>query len=60
MTAISTTQELRMQGKMTEHICYAWGASSLGDFIAAVSDEGLVAFEFGAQGAVMLDSLQDR
>jgi len=31
---------------MSEHIRYAWGSSSLGDFIAAVSDRGLVAFEF--------------
>ena len=31
---------------MTEHIRYAGGKSSLGDFLAAVSDQGLVAFEF--------------
>ena len=31
---------------MTEHIRYAGGKSSLGDFLAAVSDRGLVAFEF--------------
>ena len=32
---------------MSERIRYAWGSSSLGDFIAAASDYGLVAFEFG-------------
>ena len=31
---------------MTEQIRYAWGQSSLGDFIAAMSDDGLVTFEF--------------
>lgn len=31
---------------MTEHIRYAFGESSLGDFVAAASDNGLVAFEF--------------
>ncbi|WP_334150497.1 methylated-DNA--[protein]-cysteine S-methyltransferase [Hyphomicrobium sp.] len=31
---------------MSEHIRYAWGTSSLGDFFAAVSDVGVVAFEF--------------
>jgi AraC family transcriptional regulator, regulatory protein of adaptative response / methylated-DNA-[protein]-cysteine methyltransferase len=36
------------------------GSSSLGDFIAAASDGGLVAFEFGEQGTAMLDALQMR
>lgn len=31
---------------MTEIVRYAWGTSSLGPFIAASSDRGLVAFEF--------------
>ena len=31
---------------MTEIIRYAWGKSSLGDFIVAASDKGVVAFEF--------------
>jgi AraC family transcriptional regulator of adaptative response/methylated-DNA-[protein]-cysteine methyltransferase len=42
---------------MSEQIRYAWGTSSLGDFIAAASDAGLVAFEFGEQGAALLDAL---
>ena len=45
---------------MSERIRYAWGSSSLGDFIAAASDDGLVAFEFGEQGTAMLDTLQMR
>jgi len=45
---------------MPECIRYAWGSSSLGDFIAAASDDGLVAFEFGDQVAATLDTLQMR
>ena len=45
---------------MSERIRYAWGTSSLGDFIVATSDDGLVAFEFGEQGTAMLDTLQMR
>lgn len=45
---------------MSEHIRYAWGVSSLGDFMAAASDDGLVAFEFGERGAAMLSALQSR
>src|SRR6202795_3525389 len=43
---------------MSERIPHAWGSSSLGDFIAAASDDGLVAFEFGEQGPAMLETLQ--
>jgi hypothetical protein len=31
---------------MPEKIRYTWGSSSLGDFVVAASDQGLVAFEF--------------
>lgn len=31
---------------MTEHIRYAFGQSSLGEFLAASSEQGVVAFEF--------------
>lgn len=31
---------------MSEQITYAWGDGSLGEFIAATSPAGLVAFEF--------------
>jgi len=47
-----------MEIKMSERIRYAWGISSLGNFIAAASDNGLVAFEFGEQGTAMLEALQ--
>jgi len=33
---------------MREIIRFAWGASSLGDFMAAMSDNGLVALEFSS------------
>jgi AraC family transcriptional regulator of adaptative response/methylated-DNA-[protein]-cysteine methyltransferase len=45
---------------MQEQIRYAWGKSSLGDFIAAVSDVGLLAFEFGDNRTAMLSALESR
>ncbi len=45
---------------MPEHTRYAWGASSLGDFFAAQSDAGLVAFEFGDRGLAVPSALQSR
>jgi AraC family transcriptional regulator of adaptative response/methylated-DNA-[protein]-cysteine methyltransferase len=45
---------------MQEKIRYAWGASSLGEFIAAVSDVGLLAFEFGENRTAMLNALENR
>jgi AraC family transcriptional regulator of adaptative response/methylated-DNA-[protein]-cysteine methyltransferase len=45
---------------MQELIRYAWGKSSLGDFIAAVSDVGLLAFEFGENRKAMLSALENR
>jgi AraC family transcriptional regulator, regulatory protein of adaptative response / methylated-DNA-[protein]-cysteine methyltransferase len=45
---------------MSERIRYAWGSSSLGDFIAATSDRGLVAFEFAERGAAPLNALKAR
>jgi AraC family transcriptional regulator, regulatory protein of adaptative response / methylated-DNA-[protein]-cysteine methyltransferase len=45
---------------MSEHIRYAWGRSSLGEFIAAVSGRGLVAFEFADSRAVVLNALRAR
>jgi AraC family transcriptional regulator of adaptative response/methylated-DNA-[protein]-cysteine methyltransferase len=41
-------------------IRYAWGKSSLGDFIAAMSDRGLVAFEFARRGRDAVSALQER
>ncbi|HEY5210158.1 MAG TPA: methylated-DNA--[protein]-cysteine S-methyltransferase [Stellaceae bacterium] len=45
---------------MSERIRYAWGQSSLGDFIAAISNEGLVAFEFAERGAAAPSALRAR
>ncbi len=45
---------------MPERIRYAWGESSLGQVIVAASDEGLVAFEFADDRAVVLQALQVR
>jgi AraC family transcriptional regulator of adaptative response/methylated-DNA-[protein]-cysteine methyltransferase len=46
--------------KMSEHIRYAWGCSSLGDFLAAASDRGLVAFEFVDERGAILEALHSR
>jgi AraC family transcriptional regulator of adaptative response/methylated-DNA-[protein]-cysteine methyltransferase len=45
---------------MAEAIRYAFGKSSLGDFLAATSEGGLVAFEFTNGGAAVLDALRER
>jgi AraC family transcriptional regulator of adaptative response/methylated-DNA-[protein]-cysteine methyltransferase len=47
-----------MEMQMSEQIRYAWGQSSLGDFIAAVSSRGLVAFEFADRRPVVLETLR--
>lgn len=43
---------------MTEPIRYAWGKSSLGDFLAATSVNGLVAFGFTDRKDSALDDLR--
>jgi AraC family transcriptional regulator of adaptative response/methylated-DNA-[protein]-cysteine methyltransferase len=45
---------------MQERVRYAWGASSLGEFIAAVSDVGLLAFEFSENRTAVLNALENR
>lgn len=45
---------------MDEEIRYAWGESPMGGFIAAVSDKGLVAFEFTDTRATGLELLRAR
>ncbi|MEO8714727.1 MAG: methylated-DNA--[protein]-cysteine S-methyltransferase [Acetobacteraceae bacterium] len=45
---------------MSEHIRWAFGQSSLGGFIAATSDRGLVAFEFGDGRTPLVDALRLR
>jgi AraC family transcriptional regulator of adaptative response/methylated-DNA-[protein]-cysteine methyltransferase len=49
-----------MEHTMSETIRYAFGQSSLGGFLAAASDRGLVAFEFTDRGTAILDVLRDR
>jgi len=43
-----------------DSLLYAWGESSLGDFIAAKSDRGLVAFEFARRDGDAVKALQAR
>jgi hypothetical protein len=45
---------------MREVIRFAWGTSSLGDFVAAMSDKGLVAVEFSSQHSQTEDALRGR
>lgn len=41
-------------------LLYGWGSSSLGDFLAATSDRGLVAFEFADHRGSAVKDLQER
>ena len=45
---------------MREIIRFGWGTSSLGDFMAAVSDKGLVALEFGSDRSAAEAALRAR
>ena len=45
---------------MRENIRFAWGISSLGDFMVAMSDKGLVALEFSSNHAATEDALRIR
>ena len=45
---------------MREIIHFAWGISSLGDFMVAMSDRGLVTLEFGSHHSAMEDALRVR
>ena len=45
---------------MKETIRYAWGTSSLGDFIAAASARGVVALEFGKREGSLTSALGSR
>jgi AraC family transcriptional regulator of adaptative response/methylated-DNA-[protein]-cysteine methyltransferase len=46
--------------KMREIIRFAWGSSSLGDFMVAMSGKGLVALEFSSNRAAAEDALRVR
>ena len=45
---------------MREIIHFAWGISSLGDFVVAMSEKGIVALEFSAMHMAMEDALRIR
>lgn len=45
---------------MRETIRFAWGTSALGDFMAAMSDKGLVVVEFGSNHPALEDTLRAR
>ena len=45
---------------MREIIRFAWGISSLGDFMVAMSDRGLVTLEFSSRHCAMEDALRIR
>ncbi|MGO4841832.1 methylated-DNA--[protein]-cysteine S-methyltransferase, partial [Rhizobiaceae sp. 2RAB30] len=45
---------------MREVIRFGWGISSLGDFVVAMSDKGVVALEFGSLHTAMEDALRIR
>jgi AraC family transcriptional regulator of adaptative response/methylated-DNA-[protein]-cysteine methyltransferase len=45
---------------MREIIRFAWGMSSLGDFVVAMSDKGVVALEFSSAHTAMEDDLRIR
>ena len=45
---------------MREIIRFAWGTSTLGDFMAAMSDKGIVALEFDSNHSIVESALRDR
>jgi AraC family transcriptional regulator of adaptative response/methylated-DNA-[protein]-cysteine methyltransferase len=45
---------------MREIIRFAWATSTLGDFIVAMSDKGLVTVEFSSHHSAAEDALRDR
>jgi AraC family transcriptional regulator, regulatory protein of adaptative response / methylated-DNA-[protein]-cysteine methyltransferase len=55
---LSTTSWKELQ--MREIIRIAWGISSLGDFIVAMSDKGLVTLEFSSHHSAMENALRVR
>jgi AraC family transcriptional regulator of adaptative response/methylated-DNA-[protein]-cysteine methyltransferase len=49
-----------MMNMSSERIRFGWGSSSLGAFLAATSDSGLVAFEFGVAYPAAIEGLRLR
>jgi hypothetical protein len=56
----SESTNIKRAPTMIETIRFAWGISSLGDFVVAMSDKGIVALEFSSLQAAMEDALQAR
>jgi AraC family transcriptional regulator, regulatory protein of adaptative response / methylated-DNA-[protein]-cysteine methyltransferase len=59
-TFIFSAQASLKESKMCETIRFAWGISSLGDFMVAISDKGLVALEFSSHRSTTEASLRAR
>jgi AraC family transcriptional regulator of adaptative response/methylated-DNA-[protein]-cysteine methyltransferase len=59
-TSILQIQTVPQEAKMPEVIRFAWGISSVGDFMVAMSDKGIVALEFSSQRSAMEDTLRLR
>src|SRR5215510_14221868 len=55
-----STQTSSKEPKMGEIIRFAWGISSLGDFMVAASDKGLVALEFSSDHSKIEEALRVR
>src|SRR5258708_23069209 len=58
--SIFSAQTSSKEPKMREIIRFAWGISSLGDFMVAMSDRGLVTLEFSSDHSAMEDALRVR
>jgi AraC family transcriptional regulator, regulatory protein of adaptative response / methylated-DNA-[protein]-cysteine methyltransferase len=58
--SIFSEQTSSKEPNMHEVIHFAWGTSSLGDFMVAMSDKGLVALEFSANHSATEDALRIR
>jgi AraC family transcriptional regulator, regulatory protein of adaptative response / methylated-DNA-[protein]-cysteine methyltransferase len=56
----SSKQTSSKELTMREIIRFAWGTSSLGDFMVAMSDKGLVALEFSSNHSATQDALHVR
>jgi AraC family transcriptional regulator, regulatory protein of adaptative response / methylated-DNA-[protein]-cysteine methyltransferase len=58
--SIFAAQTSSKERKMREITRFAWGISSLGNFIVAMSDKGLVALEFSSNRSATEDALSVR
>jgi AraC family transcriptional regulator of adaptative response/methylated-DNA-[protein]-cysteine methyltransferase len=58
--SILPLQDSLKEPEMREIIRFAWGTSSLGDFMVAMSDNGIVAVEFSSHRVATEDALRAR